>query len=195
MTTQSAPNIANAPNKHVNFSGVINWFGTSGIVTNATFELHARYDDDKPTIIWHDGIWKIGVWRGGTWRGGIWEGGVCESIIWENGVWSGGDWRTGTWWDGIWEGGRWESGTWWQGDWRGGRWCNGRWNNGVWHDGEWINGFWSDGTWLGVSGGMAHGCGGKMRQTTDWTWHRIIGTNTDKKTCPSICNFHFQALY
>ena len=95
--------VANEKGKYENFTGIINWKGTEGIVMNATFELVP-----DGSIYWYDGTWKGGTWITGRWYDGTWE----------NGTWKGGQFRRGVWNDGTWENGiwygtaKWKDGTW-----------------------------------------------------------------------------------
>ena len=165
--------------KSEGWSGVINYNGTRGKVSNAIFELK------NGRIVWTDGTWESGTWAYGLWKDGLWKNGTWQMGEWENGLWLNGTWLYGTWhygiwkqdgddaksvWmNGTWKNGIWENGThqagWWEkgiwqnGVWNGGTFWTGTWNNGVWNDGlnwygefnggTWNKGQWNEGVWKG----------------------------------------------
>ena len=91
--------------EYKDFTGIIMWGETEGVVENATFVL----SDLKfaKAIVFHSGVWENGYWGYGTWESGIWRNGT-----WKKGIWKGGIWKDGNWKRGIWHGGVWEKGTW-----------------------------------------------------------------------------------
>lgn len=117
-------NIANQEGMYENFTGSIDWGGTNGTVTNASFKLKKQGGWQK--IYWYDGVWENGYAAGMNWFDGIWKRG-----IWETGIWNNGTWESGTWKHGYWHNGTWKNGTWEQGQWSGGKWINGNWEYGI----------------------------------------------------------------
>lgn len=115
MTTMP---LANEVGKYKNFSGTINWRGTSGIVVKACFTLF----DNMENLHWHSGTWQMGVFYDAMWKFGTWKNGTFRGSLWRGGYWHGGlflnsVWYEGHWYDGHWEGGKWYSGLWRQGNW------------------------------------------------------------------------------
>jgi len=109
--------------EYKDFSGIIMWGGTEGVVENATFIIAECFG--LKLIIFYLGTWVSGIWEYGSWKRGLWKDGV-----WENGIWEDGIWENGTWKDGEWNGGTWHDGTWKKGTWKRGVWGNGIWKTG-----------------------------------------------------------------
>lgn len=106
-------NIADKAGEYKDFSGVINWRGTSGIVKNALFILE---ENCVNTIDFKDGEWLFGCFNSGIWRDGVWKNGTFVTSVWCFGKWVEGLWMDGLWVDGVWY-------------------------DGIWHSGEWMSGF------------------------------------------------------
>lgn len=158
--------------KNSGWTGRINYNGTAGIVTNASFELK------NGRVIWQDGTWEEGVWAYGLWKNGWWKQGVWQVGEWLDGIWENGEWQYGTWQTGIWKGGHWQNGTWKNGVWETGThdngwWENGIWKSGIWNNGTFWNGTWESGTWKdGLNWyGIFNNCDWKGGQWNEGTWN------------------------
>lgn len=107
-------NVACAEGKYRNFTGVILWGDTEGIVKGSHFTL--GHDNNKNAIVnfhggvWLDGVWNYGIWESGIWRKGVWRNGEWKRGVWKDGIWKDGIWRDGTWKDGTWKNGVWHHG-------------------------------------------------------------------------------------
>ena len=120
--------IACESGKYNNFTGVIMWGKTEGVVENACFKIEVI--NGFKFVTFHYGVWQNGFWGGGRFVNGTWKNGVWNYGTWENGTWENGIWNYGTWADGVWKSGTWKNGYW----------FSGKWKDGVWHKGIWVSG-------------------------------------------------------